>query len=216
VNLEKPQAQPLEWWRTQPQRRLTLEEIAALPGVTIPLDKPGPSDEEAQQDQAPDGQSPKDGDGASPDDSAASKDAEKSQARRGWLRRAAPASRRVRRRSVLGGLGGAVIEMLAALALLSGAVLGSWWALLIGWAMAYYSRRLSPSEAKFASLGLPGTVLVGTLVWLWGRIEGRWGEPLAQGQLRAAISDAFPWMVRIAAVGSALFILWRSRTRTAD
>lgn len=232
VNLEKPRAEPPEWWRTQPRRRLTLGEIAALPGVTIPLDKPEPKaaegEEAAETEETEEGYGEARGDGD--EEEGDSGDTAKPRTRRRWPRgktpvpapapapvpAPAPAPQAVRRRPSLGGLGGAFMETLAALALLAGAVLGSWLVLLIGWVMAYYSRRLSPAEARFAALGLPGTVFVATMVWLWGRTEGRWGEPLAQGQLGAAVSDAFPWMVRVAAVGSAAFVLWRSRGRTVS
>ncbi|MFJ4849448.1 HAAS signaling domain-containing protein [Streptomyces sp. NPDC088733] len=105
----------------------------------------------------------------------------------------------------------ALLETVAALLLLAGAVLGSWIALLAGWAIAYSSRRLSRRAARFAALGVPGTVAAGALVWLWGRLDGRWGEPIPQGQMRDAIGDVLPVALRIAAVASALFLLWRGR-----
>lgn len=221
VGLDGPP--PVEWWRT-PRRPLTLEEIAALPGVTIPLDAPA---EAGTGEEAVDGEA-----AAKPDADATAGEPQdgpppsrKGRWRLGGRARGSaadgkpePEPRGGRRGGLPGlgglrGLGGAFMETLAAVALFAGAVLGSWLPLLAGWAMAYYSRRLSPSEAKFAALGLPGTVLVGMMVWLWGRTEGRWGEPIAQGRLNAAVSDAFPWTVRVAAVGSALFILWRVRRR---
>ncbi|MEU6340102.1 hypothetical protein ABZ883_04020 [Streptomyces sp. NPDC046977] len=103
----------------------------------------------------------------------------------------------------------ALLETVAALLLLAGAVLGSWIALLTGWAIAYSSRRLSRRAARFAALGVPGTVAAGALVWLWGRLDGRWGEPIPQGHMRDAIGDTLPVALRIAAVASALFLLWQ-------
>ncbi|MEU9503958.1 hypothetical protein [Streptomyces sp. NPDC048196] len=103
------------------------------------------------------------------------------------------------------------VPALAVVLLVAGAVLGSWLALAGGWALAYVSRRLSPAEAKFAALGVPGTVVGGLLVWLWGRFDGRWGEPIAQGRLGQELIDALPGVVRAAAVASALFLLWRMR-----
>jgi hypothetical protein len=103
------------------------------------------------------------------------------------------------------------LEILAALLLVAGAVLGSWLALGAGWLIAYYSPRLSRREAKFAALTLPGLVAGGALVWLWGRFDHRWGEPIAQGHLDTAIGDAFPVVVRVAAGASAAFLVWRSR-----
>ncbi|MFJ3650656.1 hypothetical protein [Streptomyces murinus] len=103
--------------------------------------------------------------------------------------------------------------LLAAAALIVGAVLGNWFALLAGWAMAYASRRLSPSESKWAVLVLPGTAVAAGLVWLWGRQNGRWGDPIAQGQMNDAVAQTWPWVVRGAAVASALYVVWRSQRK---
>jgi len=106
---------------------------------------------------------------------------------------------------------GGLLELLGVASLVAGAILGAWLALALGWLIAYTSRRLSRREAKFAALGLPGLVVGGTLVWLWGRTNGRWGGRIPEGQLGTAILDSVPAVVRIAAVASALFLLWRSR-----
>ncbi|MFD5584484.1 hypothetical protein ACFWII_11870 [Streptomyces sp. NPDC127063] len=103
--------------------------------------------------------------------------------------------------------------VLAAVSLVAGAVLGNWFALLLGWAIAYASRRLTEAETKWAVMGLPGGALAAGLVWLWGRGEGRWGEPIAEGQMSDAIAQTWPWVVRGAAVASALFLLWRSQRK---
>ncbi|MFJ9406413.1 hypothetical protein [Streptomyces sp. NPDC101393] len=103
---------------------------------------------------------------------------------------------------------------LAVLLLAAGALMGSWIALGAGWVLAYVSRRLTRTEAKFAALGVPGIVVAGLLVWLWGRMDGRWGEPIAQGKLGPELMDGLPGMARVAAVASALFLVWRMR-RTA-
>ncbi|MFF8787404.1 hypothetical protein [Streptomyces sp. NPDC015125] len=100
---------------------------------------------------------------------------------------------------------------LAVLLLVAGAALGAWLALAGGWGLAYVSRRLSRAEAKFAALGVPGTVVGGLVVWLWGRFDGRWGEPIAQGRLGQEMLDGLPGVVRVAAVASALFLVWRMR-----
>ncbi|MER6530382.1 hypothetical protein [Streptomyces sp. NPDC001508] len=101
--------------------------------------------------------------------------------------------------------------LLAAAALVAGAVLGNWFALILGWLIAYGSRRLTAAESKWAVMGLPGLALVGGLVWLWGRNEGRWGDPIAQGHMRDALSETWPWTVRAAALTSAAYLLWRSQ-----
>ncbi|WP_030991226.1 hypothetical protein [Streptomyces sp. NRRL S-1813] len=100
---------------------------------------------------------------------------------------------------------------LAVLLLVAGAALGSWLAPAGGWGLAYVSRRLSRTEAKFAALGVPGIVVGGMVVWLWGRFDGRWGEPIAQGQLGQEMAEGLPGIVRVAAVASALFLVWRMR-----
>ncbi|MDN3296262.1 hypothetical protein QWM81_19785 [Streptomyces ficellus] len=104
--------------------------------------------------------------------------------------------------------------LLAAAALLvTGVVLGSWLPLLAGWLLAYASRRLSRAEAKWVVLGLPGVVAAGAAVWLWGRLDGRWGDPIAPGgdALGAAFAATWPWALRAAALASALHLLWRAR-----
>ncbi|MBZ4016297.1 hypothetical protein [Streptomyces purpurogeneiscleroticus] len=105
------------------------------------------------------------------------------------------------------------VLLLAVVLLVAGAVIGSWLALAAGWLVAYSSRKLSRAEAKFAALGVPGLVCGSVLVWLWGRFAGKWGDPLAQGQLGAELTDALPVVVRVAAVASAVFLVWRMRRR---
>jgi len=90
-------------------------------------------------------------------------------------------------------------------------VIGSLIPLGLGWLAAYLSRTLSRPQAKFAVLGIPGLAALGLLVWLWGRDAGRWGTPIVQGQLDQAIVDGLPTTIRLAAVASALYVLWRAR-----
>ncbi|MEU2078314.1 hypothetical protein [Streptomyces sp. NPDC013489] len=103
--------------------------------------------------------------------------------------------------------------LLAALLLLGGALFGSLVALAAGWLIAYASRRLTPGEVKGAVLVIPGLAAASGMAWLWGRVEGRWGEPVAAGgeAMGAAVSETWPWVLRGAAVASALFLLWRAR-----
>ncbi|MET9774748.1 hypothetical protein ABZ023_10865 [Streptomyces sp. NPDC006367] len=103
--------------------------------------------------------------------------------------------------------------LLAAALLIAGAVLGSLVPLGLGWLIAYLSRRLTPAQAKWAVLGLPGTVAAAGIVWLWGRREGRWGDPVTEGQMADAVAETWPWVLRAAAVATALYLLWRSRPR---
>lgn len=108
---------------------------------------------------------------------------------------------------------GGVVELAAAALLVAGAAIGSLIPLGLGWLAAWWSPRLSRTEAKWATAGMPGLVAAGTVVWLWGRIEGRWGEPVAAGgdALGRAFIEAGPVVLRVAAVASALFLVWRAR-----
>ncbi|MEV4950000.1 hypothetical protein [Streptomyces sp. NPDC053755] len=108
---------------------------------------------------------------------------------------------------------GSPFLVLAALLLLGGAAFGSLVALAAGWLLAYASRRLTRAEARWAVVILPGLTLTAGAVWIWGRVEGRWGAPIAQGgeAMGAALSETWPWVLRAAAVASSLFLLWRAR-----
>ncbi|EFL32997.1 integral membrane protein [Streptomyces viridochromogenes DSM 40736] len=101
--------------------------------------------------------------------------------------------------------------LIAAGLLVAGAVVGNWFVLLLGWLIAYASRRLTQAETKWAVVILPSLAVVGGLVWLWGRMNDRWGAPVAEGHVNAAVAETWPWVVRGAAVASALFLVWRSQ-----
>ncbi|MEU6260014.1 hypothetical protein [Streptomyces sp. NPDC047043] len=119
-----------------------------------------------------------------------------------------------RRRLVLpaGGRSNPLLLIAAGL-LVVGAILGNWFALLLGWLIAYASRRLTQNESKWAVIGMPSVAVAAGIVWLWGRSEGRWGDPIAQGHMSDAVAQTWPWVVRGAAVASALFIVWRSQRK---
>jgi hypothetical protein len=103
--------------------------------------------------------------------------------------------------------------LLAALLLIGGAVFGSLIPLALGWLLAYASRRLSRAQIRWAVIILPGLAATAGAVWLWGRVEGRWGAPVARGgeAMGAAISETWPWTLKVAALASAVFLLWRAR-----
>ncbi|MGX4691392.1 hypothetical protein [Streptomyces sp. JNUCC 63] len=124
-----------------------------------------------------------------------------------------PAARRRLGLPLLRGRWSNPLLLLAAGLLVVGAVLGNWFALLFGWLIAYGSRRLTPTESKWAVMGMPGLAFAAGVVWLWGRTDDRWGAPIAQGHMNDAVQQTWPWMVRAAAVLSALFLLWRSQRR---
>ncbi|WP_435612200.1 hypothetical protein [Streptomyces sp. bgisy159] len=101
--------------------------------------------------------------------------------------------------------------LLGAASLVAGAVLGNGFALLLGWVIAYASRRLTDTETKIAVMWLPGAALAAGAVWLWGRRDGRWGQPIIDGGMGAAVGETWPWVLRGAAIASALFLVWRSQ-----
>ncbi|GAA1897002.1 hypothetical protein GCM10009716_03810 [Streptomyces sodiiphilus] len=123
---------------------------------------------------------------------------------KGWRARA--------RRAVSGGRVGGPIELLAVLSLVAGTVLGSLLGLAAGWVLAYWSPRLSRREAQWTVFGMPGTVVGGYVVWVTGRLNESWGEPLpADVTLQSALADNYPVLLRLSALASALFLLWRAR-----
>jgi hypothetical protein len=123
----------------------------------------------------------------------------------------APRRRRLPRLRPAGGGWSNPLLLLAAVLLVAGAVIGSLVPLCLGWLIAYLSRRLTPTESKWAVLGVPGVVAGGWIVWLWGRGDGRWGDPIARGHMNDALAESWPWVLRVAAVSSALYLLWRSQ-----
>lgn len=122
---------------------------------------------------------------------------------RGFRRRAADAVRGPRR--------GGPLELFAVLLLFAGTVMGQLLVLALGWVVAWWSPRLSRREVQWAVFGMPGLVGGGVLVWLFGRVNGYWGEPVENGAAQAALSDNWPWLLRVAALASAAFLLWRAR-----
>ncbi|MFF6997476.1 hypothetical protein ACFY93_21300 [Streptomyces sp. NPDC008313] len=130
----------------------------------------------------------------------------------GVVEDAAPARRRRLSLPRLGGWSNPLL-LIAAGCLVAGAVLGHPLVLVLGWIIAYGSRRLTPTETKIAVLGLPGAVVAAGVVWLWGRSDGRWGDPLVKGHMNDAVAETWPWVVRGAATASALYLVWRSQRR---
>ncbi|MGR4882756.1 hypothetical protein ACIPUC_25590 [Streptomyces sp. LARHCF249] len=103
--------------------------------------------------------------------------------------------------------------LLAAAVLLAGVVTGYWLLLVVGWLLPYASRVLGPAERKWAVFGPPGVVLAGAVVWLWGRMNDRWGEALAEDQLSPALHGMWPWLLRTAGLASVAYLVWRARRR---
>ncbi|MFD4943967.1 hypothetical protein ACFWNT_15885 [Streptomyces sp. NPDC058409] len=198
-----PSGSEPDWWRIEPE---PFGEGVDVPGfvggVEIPdMMKPPPPVRDAVP-------RPRTGDSADdgPAEDVGTGEAAPRRRRLPGLRRRAP------RESTARGFSHPFLLLAAAL-LVVGAVMGSWLALAGGWLLAYSSRKLSRAEAKWAAMGLPGVVVAGALVWLWGRTEGRWGEPIPQDGMAEALSGVWPVVVRTAAVASAVFLVWRARKR---
>lgn len=164
---------------------------------------------------SPDGEGAEDGVGDTAEDDAVEAVAEAAAKRRWWRREAAVADGEAEAGTgfSLAWLFASPLVLLAAVLLVAGAVFGNIWMLLGGWALAYLSRTLTRNETKFAVFWLPGLAVAGGLVWLMGRDTGHWGQPIPHGGMGHAVADAWPVVVRVAAVSSALFLLWRSRRR---
>ncbi|MEU3254414.1 hypothetical protein [Streptomyces sp. NPDC006997] len=108
---------------------------------------------------------------------------------------------------------GSPLLLLAAGLLVAGAVTGNPVPLAFGWVIVYLSRRLSRNEMRVAVMGLPGAAVACGVLWLWGRAAGQWGAHIDDGAMSGAIGATWPWVVRGAAVSSAVFLVWRARRR---
>ncbi|MGW1658711.1 hypothetical protein [Streptomyces atratus] len=197
-----PSGSEPDWWRIEPEPFGDGVDVPGfVGGVEIPdMMKPPPARDAVPRPRA--GDSADDG----PAEDVGTDEAAPRRRRLPGLRRRAPRESRARGFSH-------PFLLLAAGLLVVGAVMGSWLALAGGWLLAYSSRKLSRAEAKWAAMGLPGVVVAGALVWLWGRTEGRWGEPIPQDGMAEALSGVWPVVVRTAAVASAMFLVWRARKR---
>ncbi|MET7649298.1 hypothetical protein ABZS83_37950 [Streptomyces sp. NPDC005426] len=203
-----PSGDDTEWWSVAPGRFGDVGEFGAgteVPGfrggVEIPavLRPPVPDDEEDED--------------AYEDDAAEGDEEHEQEAEAPRRRRRLPRLRRAREDAAPRGFSHPFLLLAAAL-LVAGAVMDAPQALLPlagGWLLAYSSRKLSRAEAKWVVMWLPGAVAVGALVWLWGRTDGRWGAPIPEGQMGPAMGATWPWVLRGAAVVSALYLVWRAR-----
>ncbi|MFC1415345.1 hypothetical protein [Streptacidiphilus cavernicola] len=107
-----------------------------------------------------------------------------------------------------------LVESLAALVLAASAVLGLWYLAVVGWPLAYVSRRIGRQAAHFAGLWLPVVVACGVGYWLYQHVHGQpAGHPLTDAQYKAAVRSAVGVGLRVAAGASALFLAWRISRR---
>ncbi|MDR6974663.1 hypothetical protein J2X68_001341 [Streptomyces sp. 3330] len=185
-----------DWWLNEPTPLGIGEDVPGfVGGVEIPdlLKPPRPRKLEEEREEREEA-----GEGAGADETGAP-----TGRRRFRVLRRAPSGERARWSNPL--------LLIAACCLVVGAALGNWFGLILGWLIAYGSRRLTERETKFAVVWLPGLALTAGLVWLWGRSEGRWGDPVADGHMSDAVAQTWPWVIRGAAVATALFLVWRSQ-----
>lgn len=200
-----PSGSEPDWWRHDSSPFGVADSVPGfVGGVEIPeLLKPPPSADDAPGVPRPRlGKDPE----AVVEAAVAEEDAEEAVeagGRRRWRPRLRPAA---------GGFSNPLL-VLAAVLLVAGAVIGNWLALGVGWLIAYASRRLSRAEAKAAVIGIPVLAVTAGLTWLWGRSERGWGEQIRDGHMSDAVAETWPWVVRGAAIASALFLLWRSQRR---
>ncbi|WNO73876.1 MULTISPECIES: hypothetical protein [unclassified Streptomyces] len=200
----------VDWWRVEPKPFGAGESVAGFTGgVEIPeILKPPPTEEELAARAARAAEEEAEAAGYESEE-AAGEATETVVARRRWRPRL---RRRAEEAVPRAGFGNPFLLLAAAL-LVAGALLGNWLALGLGWLLAYGSRRLTPAEVKTAVFGLPGAAVTGGLVWLWGRFEGRWGEPVPENGMRDALAGTWPWVLKGAALASALYLVWRARKR---
>ncbi|MFD9909838.1 hypothetical protein [Streptomyces sp. NPDC059063] len=206
-----------DWWRVE---RVPLEGAEAVPGfvggVEIPemlkrppvstkkTDAKGERDEDGPDGEGDEGGEEREHEGLDDDE----EETEGAVEADGSAAKGAPAG--IAALAALRSLSNPLL-LLAAVALVVGAVIGNWFALGGGWVVAWFTKKLSRTEVKLAVIGMPALSVAGGIAWLWGRSQGKWGDPIAKGEMNAALSDVWPWVVRGAAIGSALFLVWRSQ-----
>ncbi|MEV0278022.1 hypothetical protein AB0I22_16805 [Streptomyces sp. NPDC050610] len=206
-----------DWWRIEPGPFTEGETVHGfVGGIEIPeILKPPPKPKPESEPESESEPKPKSA-GRGPVEQAAAGDDEDEEAEEDGAVEGAAARRRLRILPRRGPREGSGVRMsplilLAAVLLVVGAVLGNWIVLGLGWALAYTTRRLSRTESQWAVMVVPGLTAAGGIVWLWGRSAEHWGDPIPQGQMGPALSETWPVVVRVAAVASAAFLIWRAR-----
>ncbi|MEV7870037.1 hypothetical protein AB0P17_29005 [Streptomyces sp. NPDC088124] len=196
-----------DWWRIEPGPSgltgMSMESTHGfVGGVEIPdmLKPPKPKEEPAADDTG----------AAADDDPGAPEETAEAAPRRRRRLRLRPGARKT------GGGGGLSHPfLLLAAALLVASVIIDPRLALGGWLLAYASRTLSRAEAKWVVFGLPGVSAAGGVVWLWGRMNDRWGDEIPPDGLADALAGVWPVVLRTAAVSSALYLVWRARRKPA-
>ncbi|MFE2940184.1 hypothetical protein ACFXKG_14155 [Streptomyces sp. NPDC059255] len=203
----RPAGRQPDWWRIEPGPSgltgMSMEPTHGfVGGVEIPdmLKPPKPEEEAAEDDTG----------AAATDDPGAPEETAEGAPRRRRRLRLRPGPRKAK-----GGGGLSHPFLLLAAALLVASVFTDPRLALGGWLLAYVSRTLSRAEAKWVVFGLPGVSAAGGVVWLWGRMDERWGEAIPPDGLADALTGVWPVVLRTAAVSSALYLVWRARRKPA-
>lgn len=103
-----------------------------------------------------------------------------------------------------------LVESLAVLVLVAGAVLSLWYVAVLGWFFAYTARRIGRTAARFAGLWLPLAVAAGCAFWFYSHTHGQpGGHRLTDDQYKAVLRSTIVVWLRSAAACSALFLAWR-------
>ncbi|MER6445662.1 hypothetical protein [Streptomyces venezuelae] len=197
-----------DWWRVSPGTYGAGPQVEGFAGgIEIPdLFKDGPQDEQAEKEAAPAPPGKDEGGARSLVRFLRERRRARKDAAAGAAGPDAPAAPAARPRPN-------AFLLLAAAVLVVGMVSGYWLLLVVGWLLPFASRVLGPAERKWAVFGPPGAVLAGAVLWVWGRMNGKWGETLPDDQLSGAMHGMWPWVLRGAALASAAYLVWRARRR---
>ncbi|WP_424212478.1 hypothetical protein ACN20G_10520 [Streptomyces sp. BI20] len=106
------------------------------------------------------------------------------------------------------------LPLLAAALLVAAVVTGQALLFGAGWLAIYLARNtLGPTERTTALYALPGTVLAGAGVWIWGRTNNHWGTHIPPDAAGTTFMELLPTTIRVAALTTAAYLTWRARRR---
>ena len=107
-----------------------------------------------------------------------------------------------------------LVETLAVLVLAAAAALGLWYVAVLGWFLAYTSRRLGQRVAHAAGLWLPLLLAAVCGFTLYSHVHGQpAGHPESNAAFTAALHSAVSLWLRLAAGTSAAFLAWQINRR---
>jgi hypothetical protein len=107
-----------------------------------------------------------------------------------------------------------LVESLAVLVLVAAAALGLWYVALLGWFLAYTSRRLGQRVGHAAGLWLPLALAAVLGFNLYSQVHSHPpGHPESSAAFTAALHSAVALWLRLAAGASAAFLAWQINRR---